>query len=133
MSKTPAHVIVSWVFLILIGIVFGYSYFFYPNAHPLTCLIKSHTGKDCSTCGFSRAFSFYAHLQFTQGRNFNPLSWAVFLFFVFQFIFRFFIVLNYFFTKKPFSAVFVKTDVLISISGFLLAFLPILFKSINYG
>jgi hypothetical protein len=128
MTKTPAHVIISWVFLILIGIVFGYSYFFYPTEHPVDCMVKAVTGKDCATCGFSRAFSCYAHGQVSDGKNFNALSWAVFLFFVFQFFLRLFIVTRYTITKKPFSSRFTTADVFISISAFLLAFLPILFK-----
>jgi hypothetical protein len=129
MHKTPAHVIISWVFLILIGIVFGYSYFFYPDTHPVGCLVKSYTGKDCATCGFSRSFSCYTHFQFNEGRIFNALSWPVFLFFVFQFCWRFFVVAAYYFTKKALSPALIKTDAVISISGFLLAFLPILFKT----
>lgn len=129
MHKTPAHVTISWVFLILIGIVFGYSYFFYPNSHPIGCLVKQYTGKDCATCGFSRAFSYYSHFQFSAGKNFNPFSWPVFLFFVFQLALRVFVVLKYHLTKKSFGKSAVVTDVIISISGFLLAFLPILLKT----
>jgi len=125
--KHPAHVTISWVFLILIAIVFGYSWFFYPDTHPVDCLIKTHSGKNCSTCGFSRSFSLYTHFHFSEGKIFNPLSWPVFLFFVFQFFLRLAIVLRYKFIKKNLSALYVKIDVLISISGFLLAFLPLLF------
>lgn len=130
MNKTPAHVIISWVFLILIGIVFGYSYFFYPNSHPIGCIVKSYTGRDCATCGFSRAFSCYAHFRFSEGKLYNPYSWPVFLFFVFQFLVRVFVVGKYAATKKPFSVFFLRLDVVISISSFLLAFLPILFKPV---
>lgn len=129
MNKTPAHVIISWAFLILIGIVFCYSYFFYPSAHPIGCIIKQHTGRDCATCGFSRAFSYYSHFQFAEGRTFNPLSWAVFLFLVVQFFMRLIIICHYHFTKKIMPPMALKADVIISISGFLLAFLPILFNS----
>ena len=127
MLRAPAHVIISWVFFILIGIVFIYSYFFYPNSHPIDCFIKSRTGKDCASCGFSRAFSYYAHLKFSEGKNFNPLSWMVFLYFFVQFIFRFSVILHYRFTKKAISLSLIKTDIIISICGFLLAFLPLLF------
>ncbi len=129
MLKAPAYVTISWVFLILIGIVFSYSYFFYPNAHPIDCIIKQHTGKNCSTCGFSRAFSFYSHFQFTEGKNINPLSWSVFLFFLFQFLLRLIIVLHFSITKKLLKPKYLKADLLISILGFLLAFLPVLFNT----
>jgi hypothetical protein len=129
MHRTPAHVIISWVFLILIGIVFGYSYFFYPNSHPIPCMIKEYTGKACATCGFSRSFSNFVHFKFSEGISFNPLAFPVFLFFIFQFFLRTAIVIHYRTTKKELSPFIIKTDVIISISGFLLAFLPILFKT----
>lgn len=129
MFKAPAYVTISWMFLILIGIVFGYSYFFYPNAHPINCAIKERTGKNCAACGFSRAFSNYTHLQIKEGKEFNNRSWPVFLFFLFQFFLRFFIVSHYYLRKKMPGAAFLKADIAISISAFLLAFLPLLFKS----
>ena len=129
MIRVPAHVIISWVFLILIGIVFIYSYFFYPDSHPIDCLIKSRTGKDCSSCGFSRAFSYYTHFKIEDGQKFNPLSWPVFLFVVIQFIMRLIVVLNFHFAKKNLSPALVKSDIFLSICGFLLAFLPLLFKT----
>jgi hypothetical protein len=53
----------------------------------------------------------------------------VFLFFVLQFCMRLFVIAHYFIMHKKLSAVVAKSDVLISISLFLLAFLPLL---INY-
>jgi len=129
MHKTPAHVTISWVFLILIGIVFGYSYFFYPNSHPIPCMVKEYTGKDCATCGFSRSFSCYSHLQFNSGKSLNPNSWPVFLYLCIQFFLRAFVIFFYSFSGKRVNSTLLKTDILISISGFLLAFLPILFKN----
>ncbi|MCE3227121.1 MAG: hypothetical protein K0S32_1672 [Bacteroidetes bacterium] len=129
MHRTPAHVTISWVFLILIGIAFGYSYFFYPNSHPIPCMIKEYTGKDCATCGFSRSFSNFVHFQFAEGKSYNTLAFPVFLFFVLQFFLRLAIVIHYRTTKKELGPLIIKSDVIISISGFLLAFLPILFKT----
>ena len=128
MLKAPAYVIISLVFFILIGVGFAYSYFFYPNEHPVDCLIKASTGKDCPTCGFSRSFSLYTHFEFKQGISRNPLSWPVFLFFQYQFFLRIFIVFYYFATRKIFMRTLIVCDVIISISSFLLAFLPIIFK-----
>ncbi|MBI2720607.1 MAG: DUF2752 domain-containing protein [Bacteroidetes bacterium] len=127
MSKTPAYVIISWVFLILIGVVLGYSYFFYPAVHPINCAIKQFTGKECSTCGFSRAFSHYSHFQFDEGKKFNPASWHVFLFFILQFVLRTLLIAHYTFVSKKINSLLIKTDVHISICTFLLAFLPLLF------
>ncbi|MGZ3900690.1 MAG: DUF2752 domain-containing protein [Bacteroidia bacterium] len=117
----------------MIGIVFSYSYFFYPAAHPIDCFVKQHTGKNCPTCGFSRAFSYYSHFQFNIGKQYNPLSWPVFLYLALQFFMRLSIVCYYSFTKKIVNSALLKADVIISISGFLLAFLPILFNFLTYG
>lgn len=129
MLKAPAYVTISWMFLILIGIVFGYSYFFYPNTHPINCTIKERTGKNCATCGFSRSFSNYTHFRIQDGKTFNSNSWPVFLFFLFQFFIRLSIIFYYFIRKKIPADSVIKADVVISISAFLLAFLPILFNT----
>jgi hypothetical protein len=128
MFKAPSYVIISLVFFILIGVGFAYSYFFYPNDHPINCVVKAYTGHDCPACGFSRAFSNYTHFQFTEGKNYNPLSWNVFLFFLVQFFMRAFVVIYFFSTRKLFNTMLIKIDTVISISFFLLAFLPIILK-----
>lgn len=125
MPKAPAYVTISCVFFILTGIVFGYSCFFYPNSHPIQCPIKQRTGKDCPSCGFSRAFSYYTHFKIEEGKKFNQRSWPVFLFFLLQFFIRGFVVVHYLLTKKALPSAYIKTDVIISISGFLFAFLPL--------
>jgi len=126
MQKAPNYVIISLVFFILIGVGFAYSYFFYPNNQPIQCVVKSYTGHNCPTCGFSRAFSYYTHLQFNEGKLYNSLSWNVFLFFLFQFLWRGSIVIYFLITRKLVSVIVIKSDLLISISFFLLAFLPII-------
>ncbi|MBL7916889.1 MAG: DUF2752 domain-containing protein, partial [Bacteroidia bacterium] len=77
MRKLNAYVIVNLVFLILIGVGLAYSYFFYPNNHPINCPIKQMTGKNCASCGFSRAFSSYTHFQLKEGLAFNKNSMPV--------------------------------------------------------
>ena len=128
MRKAPAYVIISGVFFILIGMGFAYSYFFYPNDHPVDCIVKLYTGKDCPTCGFSRAFSYYTHLQFKEAKSYNPLSFNVFLFFLIQLALRFLVLLYFFTGRKIIPPILIKIDVIISISLFLLAFLPIILK-----
>lgn len=128
MSKAPSYVIISLVFFIVIGIGFAYSYFFYSSNHPIACYVKSKTGKDCPTCGFSRAFSYYTHGKVESGKAFNALSWPVFLFFSFQFLLRAGVMVYFLKTKKAPHLYFVRTEVLISILWFLLAFLPIILK-----
>jgi len=128
MRKAPAYVIISLVFIILIGVGFAYSYFFYPNDHPIGCAIKAATGKDCPSCGFSRAFSNYTHFKFEEGKNFNALSWPVFLFFSLQFFLRATIVFYFLKTKQRILNRFIIADIVISISFFLFAFLPLILK-----
>lgn len=126
MHKAPGYVIIGLVFFILIGVGFAYSYFFYPNDQPIECVVKAYTGHDCPTCGFSRAFSCYTHLQFQEGQSYNTLSWNVFLFFLFQFLVRGIVVIFYIIRGKSFNTIIIKSDLLISISFFLLAFLLLL-------
>jgi hypothetical protein len=133
MQKAPGYVIISLVFFILIGVGFAYSYFFYPNDQPIQCVVKAYTGHDCPTCGFSRAFSCYTHLQFHEGKSYNSLSWNVFLFFFFQFLFRGIVVIFYIIRRRSFNPIIIKSDLLISISFFLLAFLPIILNYLNHG
>lgn len=128
MLKAPSYVIISLVFFLLIGVGLAYSYFFYPNSHPVECVIKSYTNKDCPTCGFSRSFSYYTHFKFIEAEKFNPTSLPVFLFFLFQFLLRGTIAFYFFKTHKTFSPTHIKIELAISISLFLLAFLPIILK-----
>lgn len=128
MRKAPAYVIICLVFFILTGIGLAYSCFFYPDAHPIGCAVKNITGKDCATCGFSRAFAHYTHFEFKAGQLVNPLSWRVFLFFVFQLFARASVILYYFTVRKSPGQLFIVLDAVISISLFLLAFLPIIFN-----
>ena len=125
MLKTPAYVIISLVFFILIGIGLAYSYFFYPNTHPVDCMVKAYTGQDCPSCGFSRAFSYYMHFQFKEGKSYNALSYHVFLFFLAQFFIRMFVLFYYFISGKHINLRVIKIDATISILWFLLAFLPV--------
>lgn len=126
MFKAPSYVIISAIFFIIIGVVFAYSYFFYPNNHPLTCVYKMYTSRDCPACGFSRAFSYYTHFKFEAGKMFNKQSWPVFLFFCSQFFLRAAIIIYFIRTHKMPTQNFIKTELVISISGFLLAFLPLI-------
>lgn len=125
-NKNNAYFIVNFIFVILIGIALGYSYFFYPNNHPIGCIVKEITGKDCSTCGFSRAFSSFTHFQFAEGNTFNKNAIGCYLFFVSQFFLRL-ILLSYFLIKKsqiPSKYVFIELS--LTIIFFLIVFVPLL-------
>lgn len=124
-GKNSSYFLVNFIFVIIIGIVFIYSYFFYPNNHPVECLVKNITGKDCSACGFSRAFSSFSHFEFKQGMLFNKLAFNCFLFLVFQFFFR--SILSIISLYYNFVRWFVLLDVCITIVFFLLAFSPLIY------
>jgi hypothetical protein len=108
--------------IVLIGIVFCYSYFFYPNNHPLDCVIKKHTGKNCSSCGISRAFSNFTHLNFSEGKQYNKHAFIIFIYFLLQFVFRVILALS----KKTYLKLYFYTDVIFTILGFLISFTPML-------
>jgi hypothetical protein len=125
--KNNAYFIVNLIFVILIGIALGYSYFFYPNNHPIGCVVREMTGKDCSTCGFSRAFSSFTHFQFTIGKNFNLNAFNCFLFFITQFFLRSLILSYIFFIKK--EDIYYKYKVyelVFTVIAFLIIFIPLL-------
>jgi hypothetical protein len=129
-KKLPAYVIISMLFFLLIAIGFAYCYFFYPAAHPVGCVIRDITGKDCPSCGFSRAFSYYTHLQFEEGRGFNARSLPVFIFFAVQLAWRGGLTAFFLFTRRQqVSARLEWTDAALSAVFFLWAFLPLLFGS----
>lgn len=128
MRLAPAYVSISLVFFILIGMGFAYSYFFYPFDHPIDCMYSKITGKVCPTCGLSRSFSFFTHFKFQEGKSYNDNALFIFLFFLLQFVWRGFVMLSFFTARKSFSSPVIKTDVIISISMFLLAFLPVILK-----
>lgn len=124
--RLPGYILFSMILLILFCSGFVYSYYFYPDKHPVSCLIKKYTGKACPSCGFSKSFSYYSHFQIESGIKINARSFPVFLFFLFQFLLRIAILFWFFTTHKVFATGFIKIDLIISISFFLLAFLPLL-------
>lgn len=126
MRNTPAHVIISLVFFIGIGMGFAYSYFFYPDDHPVDCMVKQITGKNCPSCGFTRSFSLYTRGEWAAGKTLNPLSWTVFLFFVTQLILRLAVLTHYITVRKNLSQKVMVADAIISILFFLYAFLPVI-------
>lgn len=107
--------------IILIGIVLGYSYFFYPTEHPINCIVKSYTGKECSSCGISRAFSYFVHGQIAEGKAYNAYAWFVFLFFITQLIWR---LLLFLIKKLASHSSIIFVDVLLTTGTFLLSFGP---------
>jgi hypothetical protein len=114
--------------IILIGIVLGYSYFFYPTEHPINCIIKSYTGKECSSCGISRAFSYFTHCRIAEGVKFNAYALHVFLFFIGQVIWRLMLLLI---KKLTNYSLIIYVDLILTIGTFLPSFGPMLWAQLS--
>lgn len=123
-NNKPDYFIVNFIFVILIGVVFCYSYFFYPNNQPVQCIHKQYIGKDCSTCGFSRAFSSFTHLKYTEGNNYNPNAFKCFLFFVFQFVLRTYLLIMLKKAPEKINKKLMIAEISFTITLFLVAFFP---------
>ncbi len=126
LPKNNAYYIVNLIFVALIGIALGYSYFFYPNNQPINCAVKELTGKACTSCGFSRAFSAFMHLKYQEGVAYNPNAFASFVFFISQFVLRTTLLCIEGFTDKLISKRVIYTEVVFTILHFLVAFTPLL-------
>lgn len=124
--RIPPYILMSFFVFAFIMSGFIYSYYFYPDKHPVTCVIKQITGKNCPSCGFSKSFSYYSHFQIEEGKTNNDKSFAVLMFFLFQLLLRSVILIWFFTTHKVIANKLIKIDLIISISTFLLAFLPLL-------
>ncbi len=120
------YFIVNLVFVIIIGVVFGYSYFFYPNDQPIQCIHKLYTGSDCASCGFSRAFSSFMHIDYNEGISYNRYAFNCFLFFLFQFFLRIVAAILYLIDPSKPSKFFIIMELIATIFGFLAAFSPLL-------
>lgn len=56
----------------------------FSSALPDTCTSRRLLGVDCPGCGMTRAFISISHGQFVRAWNFNPASYAVYLFVAIQ-------------------------------------------------
>jgi hypothetical protein len=120
--RFSSYLIINVIFLCLIGVIFGYSYFFYPNDHPVSCEFKRVTGKDCPSCGLSRAYSAYTRGEIDAGRKYNSYSIYSFIFLLVQFIFRGGILVAMTIKKKEFGMKWIKMDVILTSLTFALCF-----------
>jgi hypothetical protein len=121
-----AYRIINFIFVVLIGIVLSYSYFFYPNNQPVNCAVKQLTGKDCPSCGFSRAFSAFTHGEWQSGKNYNPLASACFVFFCVQLVWRLILIGIELKTKRRLSNKLLVFDILFTTIWFWYCFSPML-------
>jgi hypothetical protein len=125
-NNKKEYFIVNLIFVLIIGVVFGYSYFFYPNNQPIECVYKASTGKNCSTCGFSRAFSAFTHFDYGGGFNYNANAFGCFLFFLFQFLLRILAGAMYLINPSKPSRLFIIVELVVTAVFFLLVFCPLL-------
>ncbi len=126
MRQLSAYGILNSIFIVLIGIALSYSYFFYPNNHPVNCIVKQKTGKDCPSCGFSRAFSAFTHAKWEEGKAFNKLALACFIFFCIQLLWRVLLVGYEYRIKRQLSGQLLLFDILFTIIYFWCCFSPML-------
>jgi hypothetical protein len=133
MMRWPAFLIINFIFLAIIGLVFLYSFLFFPDQHPFGCLFTTLTGKSCSSCGLSRAISCFTHGEWESGISHNVLALPVFLFFLVQLFLRSAIVTAYFWGRIKSPLRLCRLDCSISISLFLLAFLPLILNQFHHG
>ena len=119
-NKNNSYFIVNFIFVIIIGVVFSYSYFFYPNNQPIHCLYKLQTGLNCPSCGLSRAFSSFTHLKLAEGKAYNNNALNCFIFFLYQFFLRLILLIyNY---RKHISLYFIWTECITSTIFFIFTF-----------
>jgi hypothetical protein len=126
MKQLSAYGILNGICIVLIGIAFSYSYFFYPNNHPVNCIVKQKTGKDCPSCGFSRAFSAFTHNEWEQGKVYNKVALNCFVFFCVQLFWRFLLVGYEGLIKKQVSNPLLIFDILFTTIYFWCCFSPML-------
>ena len=120
--------IINLIFAFLITGIFVYSAVFsYKEVnHPIPSLYSQFTGADSPSTGLSRSFSALMHCDVKSALKLNPYSLQIFLFFVFQLVFR---ILTFFLIKKPISwiNVYILSDITLTILSFLLVFRPLIF------
>ncbi len=105
----------------------GYSAFFSPNLgnYPVVCIHEKLTGEPCPSCGLSHAFSLILSGRTDEALGWNEYSVRVFLFFFLQFFLRgVFSIVHIRAEGTRARNAIVSTDIVITITLFLLAFLP---------
>lgn len=120
--KNNSYFLINFIFVIIIGVVLCYSYFFYPNNQPVNCVYKLQIGLNCPSCGLSRAFSAFSHLKWAEGKAYNPNALLCFYFFLSQFIFRSLILYTIAIYKKNIRPFFIWTESTITIILFIFTF-----------
>jgi len=124
--RLSAYLIINIFFFLFLGVGFAYSWFFYPNTHPIDCAFRQKTGKDCPSCGISRSFSSFTHARWNEGTSYNSKAGKIFVFFLVQFTYRSLMIFLEAAMKRKITPMVIKMDIVFSLIHLLVAFLPML-------
>lgn len=127
MKGIDSYRIINIIFAGVIGLVFIYSCLFLPEngSHIVPSFYTDMTGHSSPSLGLSRAFSALVRGQISQANQFNSNALSIFAFFCFQFLFRLISlkVDNMSFVRRN---SWIRIDILLSISLFMIAFYPLI-------
>jgi len=124
MKNWPSYILINLG--LLLAVLFTFIYVYFISSLSLPCMVLEVSGHTCPSCGFTRAFNSFLQFNFELGKSFNELAMPVFLFFAGQVVLRILMVLVYFLLTPNIKTQVVKLDIVVSISVFLLAFLPVI-------
>ena len=127
MKNFDSYRIINIIFAGVIGLVFIYSCLFLPDGgkHLIPSFYTDITGNTSPSLGLSRAFSALVRGQFGLASQFNPHALNIFAFFCFQFLFRL-ISLKVDSMSFVNRKTWIRIDIVVSISLFLMAFYPLI-------
>lgn len=127
MKNFDSYRIINIIFAGVFGLVFIYSCLFLPEGgkHLIPSFYTDITGNTSPSLGLSRAFSALVRGDIALANQFNPHATKIFAFFCFQFLFRLISlkVNSISFIKRK---TWIRIDIVLSISLFLMAFYPLI-------
>ena len=127
MKNFDSYRIINIIFAGVIGLVFIYSCLFLPDGgkHLIPSFYTDITGNTSPSLGLSRAFSALVRGDVFSANEFNPHALNIFTFFCFQFLFRL-IALKVDSSASINRKTWIRVDIVLSISLFLIAFYPLI-------
>ncbi len=127
MKPIDSYRIINIIFAGVIGLVFIYSCLFLPEngSHIIPSFYTDITGNSSPSLGLSRAFSALIRGDLALANQFNPYVMNIFAFFCFQFLYRL-ISLKVDSMSFVNRKTWVRIDIVLTISLFLLAFYPLI-------
>jgi hypothetical protein len=127
MKEIDSYRIINIIFAGVIGLVFIYSCLFLPEngSHIIPSFYTDITGHSSPSLGLSRSFSALVRGQISLAHQFNPHALNIFAFFCFQFLYRL-ISLKVDSVSFVNRKTWIRIDIVLSISLFLIAFYPLI-------